>query len=108
MSIYSKRFCAVAALVMVALASCTLGPGKCHTMSDCDDAATCVEGMCRGGEPAPAQALASQSDASSLPTTDASMVTPVTPVDAAMIDASQETDASDASDASAKDAATDS
>ncbi len=73
-------------------------------MSDCDDGTTCVEGTCTGGEPAPTQALSSQSDASSLPTTDASTVTPTTPVDAAMIDAGQSIDASDGA---VTDAATD-
>ncbi len=86
----------LAILTVAAVASCTLAAGECHTMSDCDDGTTCVEGRCRGGEmPAPLQALASSADASALPAKDAS-TTDASKSDAAMIDASRTGDAGDA------------
>ncbi len=87
----------LAILTVAAVASCTLAAGECHTMSDCDDGTTCVEGRCRGGEmPAPLQALASSADASALPAKDASTVPDAARVDAAMIDAGHANDAGDA------------
>jgi len=88
---------ALVVLTIAAVASCTLAAGECHTMSDCDEGTTCVEGRCSGGDPpAPIGALSSTGDASALPKSGAGSVTDAAPIDAAMRDAGQPTDAGDA------------
>jgi hypothetical protein len=94
----------VALLLLGVLASCTLAPDHCLHMSDCGDGTTCVEGLCVGGSAPPAETLSTTADASSLPTTDASTPPITTPIDAALIDAS---DAGDASDGALTDASSD-
>lgn len=39
----------VATATFLALVSCSLAPGRCLHMSDCDQGTVCVEGSCTGG-----------------------------------------------------------